>query len=423
MSLAWQVRVASGAEALPAGWGVRRVRDLVHLINGYPFPSESFGPTGDIPLVRIRDLGSQGFETYLNGPVPPASIVRDGDVVIGMDGDFNLKVWDKGRAALNQRLCLLRPRPGVDVRFVAYALPSSLRIINDLTFATTVKHLSSGDVLSERIALPPLDEQRRIADFLDAETARIDRLVELQRGVIDRLDERESAQLDRAIDELISRSGTVPLRRFVWSVDQGASPQCEAVPAAEDEWGVLKVSCLRPGVFHPEENKRLPDAIRPERASEVREGDLLITRANTPQLVGSTAVVRGVRRKLLLSDKIFRVRLSEGMTPDFVAVIARGSRIRSLSAAGSNGASQSMANIRFDEVKGWPMPAVGVRAQQDLVDRVSRGRQQLDALRPAINRQIDLLTERRQALVTAAVTGRFDVSTAGNRNATDGVNP
>ncbi|WP_406071351.1 restriction endonuclease subunit S [Streptomyces sp. NBC_01020] len=421
MSLAWQVRAASGTEVLPSGWQVRRTGDLVTLNNGFPFPSQSFGPTGDLPLVRIRDLGDQPFETYVSGHIPPSSVLRDGDVVIGMDGDFNLRIWDRGAAALNQRLCLLRPRPSVDMRFVAYAFPSSLKIINDLTFATTVKHLSSGDILSERIMLPPLEQQRRIADFLDTETAHIDRLVDLQKRVVDRLNEREVAQLDNAIDELISRSATVPLRRFVWSVDQGVSPQCEALTASDDEWGVLKVSCLRPGMFNPGENKRLPDDIEPERSSEVREGDLLITRANTPQLVGSTAVVPKVRSKLLLSDKIFRVRLSEGVMPEFVAAIARGSRIRSLCAAGSNGASQSMANIRFEEVKAWPVPSVQKATQKEFVERITRTREQLDALRPLVDRQIALLSERRQALITAAVTGQFDVSTASGRNVTDGV--
>lgn len=177
MSLAWDVVTGSRGYSVPAGWTVRRVGDLVKLTNGFPFPSDRFGPSGDMPLVRIRDLAGAEFETFVTGPVSPEFVIADGDVVIGMDGDFNLKRWNRGPAALNQRMCLLRPREGVDIRFVEYALPSILSIINDLTFATTVKHLSSSDVLGERIALPPLEEQRRIADFLDAETSRIDRLV------------------------------------------------------------------------------------------------------------------------------------------------------------------------------------------------------------------------------------------------------
>lgn len=353
--------------------------------------------------------------------------VQPGDLLICEGGDVGRSaIYDGPKGCIFEKsVHRARPIDGSDTRYLGYivrALHSS-EWLDVLCNKATIRHLTGEKLGALEIPVPPQEEQRRIADFLDAETARMDKLVILQQQVIDCLNEREAAQLDIAIDDLISRAGTAPLRRFVWSVDQGASPQCEAVPAGEDEWGVLKVSCLRPGVFDERENKRLPQDIRPERRSEVREGDLLITRANTPQLVGSTAVVRQVRKRLLLSDKIFRVRLTDDMSPDFVATVARGSRIRSLSAAGSNGASASMANIRFEEIKAWPMPAVAPNVQMQLVQQVARIRAQLEALRPMVNRQLALLAERRQALITAAVTGQFDVSTASGRNVTDGVHP
>ncbi|MFD6226088.1 restriction endonuclease subunit S [Streptomyces sp. NPDC060232] len=313
----------------------------------------------------------------------------------------------------------------LDSRFMYYWLSS--RPFQEFVYAALVVGATNQIELNRDrlgdapVPLPELEEQRRIADFLDAETARIDRLSALQRSALRTLDEREAAQLDLGIDVLVERHGVVPLRRFLLGVDQGASPQCDAVPAADGEWGVLKVSCLRPGVFIPTENKRLPVGIKPDPASEVRDGDLLVVRANTPQLVGSTAVVPKVRGRLLLSDKIFRVRLDGRLTADFVATVARGRRIRALCAASSNGASQSMANIRFEEVKAWPIPAVGLGAQADFVARVANGRAVLDNLRPRIERQLALLAERRKALITAAVTGQFDVSAASGRNVTEGI--
>ncbi len=74
-----------------------------------------------------------------------------------------------------------------------------------------------------------------------------------------------------------------------------------------------------------------------------------------------------------------------------------------------------MANIRFDEVKAWPIPVADLPKQRDFIDKANRSREQVNTLRLAITRQIDLLTERRQALITAAVTGQIDVSTASGR--------
>ncbi|MFD0012436.1 restriction endonuclease subunit S [[Kitasatospora] papulosa] len=355
---------------------------------------------------KISPLGLANSSAVLH---PPETVILSRTASVGFSAIMGTEM------ATSQDFATWTCGPRLEPRYLLHALRGMAPDLRRIATGSTHKTIYMPDIEQLRIPLPPVRAQQRIADFLDSETARIDQLSNLRQKTFSRLIERETAQLDIAIDALISQAGTVPLRRFVWSVDQGTSPQCDSVPASEDEWGVLKVSCLRPGVFNSEENKRLPDGIHPERGSEVHEGDLLIARANTPQLVGSTAVVRQVRRRLLLSDKIFRVRLAEGMSPDFVATVARGSRIRSLSAAGSNGASQSMANIRFEEVKAWPMPAVGTAQQQDLVERVARSRESLDALRPVVNRQLALLSERRQTLITAAVTGQFDVSTASGR--------
>lgn len=74
-----------------------------------------------------------------------------------------------------------------------------------------------------------------------------------------------------------------------------------------------------------------------------------------------------------------------------------------------------MANIRFAEVKSWPIPVVGLSEQRDFIEKINRSREQINALRSTIMCQINLLAERRQALIIAAVTGQIDVSTASGR--------
>lgn len=338
-------------------------------------------------------------------------IAHPGDILLSVRAPVGALNMADRTYGIGRGLCAITPK-SCDGRFLWWWLHTQREHMNSVSTGATYRAITSDDVGSLMFPEMPISEQRRISDYLDAQTAHVDRLSSLQQEMSLRLEERDGALLDLAIDDQITRSGTVPLRRFIWSVDQGVSPQCESVPAGDDEWGVLKVSCLRPGVFNPTENKRLPDQVEPDRRSEVREGDLLITRANTPQLVGSTAVVGKVRRRLLLPDKIFRVRLVQELDPEYVATLARGSRIRALCSAGSNGASSSMANIRFEEIKDWPIPAIPLTDQHRLVGRIAGSREQVSSLRSAIEHQIRLLAERRQALITAAVTGRMDVTTA-----------
>ncbi|MBF6148041.1 restriction endonuclease subunit S [Nocardia nova] len=359
-------------------------------------------------------------------------VCERGDIVLNRMRAFQGAVGiSPQRGIVSPDYLVVRPGADIDARYLHHLFRSTWFVGEMVSRLRGIGNTESGAVRTPRInpedlgdiraPLPPLEEQRRIADFLDAETSRIDQLVALQSAAAIKLRDREVVQRDIAVDRLIERGEVAPLRRFVWSVDQGSSPQCDSTPAAEGEWGVLKVSCLRPGIFNPEENKRLPDDVEPDKGSEVREGDLLITRANTPQLVGSTAVVGAVRSRLLLSDKIFRVRLIARMSPRYVAEVAAGTRVRALCAATSNGASQSMANIRFEEVKAWPIPVVGLDEQQRFVEEMSQGRELLTQVHNAVERQICLLNERRQALITAAVTGQFDVTTASGRKLKQGV--
>ncbi|MFI1518594.1 restriction endonuclease subunit S [Kitasatospora cineracea] len=412
------------APSAPESWEVVPLKFLAELANGYVFKSDEWADSGT-PIIRIENLNGSGNFNYSRLELPRRYRVGPGELLFAWSGNpgtsFGPFRWDQpGLHFLNQHIFNVSVH-GCEKDWLFWSLRAATRWIErELTSGMIgMVHVTKEELKNVPIPVPPLDEQRRIANFLDAESARIDQLASVRLSQLNLLEERESALLDLEIDGLMASGAVAPLRRFVWSVDQGASPQCEAVPAREGEWGVLKVSCLRPGSFFPGENKRLPSGVEPMARSEVREGDLLITRANTPQLVGSTAVVPAVRSKLLLSDKIFRVRLTRGMLPEFVAELARGSRIRALCAASSNGASQSMANIRFEEVKAWPVPVVSVAEQRLVVERITNKRKVIEALRRAIDSQRALLAERRQALITAAVTGQFDVSTASGRGVTE----
>jgi type I restriction enzyme, S subunit len=202
---------------IPTHWNIAWVSELTNLINGYPFDSQYFVREEGVPLVRIRDLDANRGEL-------PRSIVEDAwidrdDVIIGMDGDFNIARWRGGRALLNQRMCCLRMSQDADERFIFYALPFPLRVINDLTYSTTVKHLSSGDVRKIRLGSPPNAEQRAIAAFLDRETASIDALVAKKEKLIELLQEQRMAQITRAVTNGLDPSAPMKDSGVEWLGD------------------------------------------------------------------------------------------------------------------------------------------------------------------------------------------------------------
>jgi type I restriction enzyme S subunit len=104
-----------------------------------------------------------------------------------------------------------------------------------------------------------------------------------------------------------------PIKHLICLFEQGWSPQCDSNAAAEDEWGVLKVGCVNGGVFRPEENKALPKNLEPIPKLGVRAGDLLISRANTRDLVGSAAVALCDFERLMVCDKLYRLRCKSNL--------------------------------------------------------------------------------------------------------------
>lgn len=170
----------SGIEWLgevPEHWEMLHIGSSVQVVNGYPFGSERFDPVTGYSLIRIRDLKQTETEVKYNGPEVVEALVDSGDLIIGMDGDFNVARWKGGRALLNQRMCCLRPGTRVSAAYLELVLPKALKFINDMTLSTTVKHLASGDVKRLRFPVPNRDEQDRIVRYVSCALVPIEQAV------------------------------------------------------------------------------------------------------------------------------------------------------------------------------------------------------------------------------------------------------
>lgn len=154
---------------MKAGWETKKLGELLDIQNGYAFDSKAFSPDGKMPLIRIRDL-REGVdtETRYTGDYDQKYVVEAGDLLIGMDGEFGCHEWKGKPALLNQRVCRLQNfKTTLLPRFLLYGINSHLKDIEDVTGFTTVKHLSSKQVLDIDFLTPPLPEQQRIVTILD----------------------------------------------------------------------------------------------------------------------------------------------------------------------------------------------------------------------------------------------------------------
>lgn len=289
-----------------------------------------------------------------------------------------------------------------------------------------------------RTPLPPLPEQRAIADFLDAETARLDTLVAKKRELIEKLKEKRSALISRTVTRGLPPEaaravglnpnpklkpsgiewlGEIPehwevsrLKFYLVKMEQGWSPQCENIPAIGEEWGVLKVGAVNGTQFNPIENKRLPEGERVLTEYEIRAGDFLISRANTRELLGSAALVRSIDSRLLLCDKLYRLKLKlKELNPDFLLYYMRSCPGHVEFEREATGASDSMQNISQGAVKNLWVTIPTPPEQQVIAEYLDHETNKIDRMVAKVEEAIERLQEYRTALITAAVTGKIDV--------------
>jgi type I restriction enzyme S subunit len=164
------------------------------------------------------------------------------------------------------------------------------------------------------------------------------------------------------------------------------------------------------GVFEPWENKALPADLEPIPELGITVGDLLISRANTRDLVGRAAVADRNYPRLLLCDKLFRIRFIEGIcSPEFIALYLRTEAARAEIELSATGASSSMLNIGQSAIRELAIALPPLSEQGAILSAVRVAASRLETLTSEARRAIDLLKERRSALISAAVTGKIDV--------------
>lgn len=150
----------------------------------------------------------------------------------------------------------------------------------------------------------------------------------------------------------------------------GWSPSCDPRPRTANEWGVLKVSAVSWGVYQPEENKALPASLEARPEHEVAEGDFLVSRANTAELVARSVVVETTPAHLMLSDKIVRLKLTSLCERRYVNLANSAPLARDYYSRVAGGTSSSMKNVSREQILNLPLALPPLNEQHRIVAKV-----------------------------------------------------
>ena len=394
------------AGAVRDGWHSSRLKHVARLQYGSALPTEVRAEDGAVPV-----YGS-------NGPVGVHAIpnTRGPVIVVGRKGSHGkVRYSAEPVFVIDTAYYVDAVNASCNLRWLHYVL-GTLEL-DENSQDTGVPGLSREAAHERRVAVPPLEEQRRIAAFLDHETARIDELVHEQERLLVLAAERLEASADQLVwfgsisvetaGPSDDQTNVVRLGHLTKSIQTGPfGSQLHAHDYVSDGTPVVNPSSIGPRGLLPESAQKVDDAAL-ARLHQYRlaAGDVVLGRRGE---MGRSALVQESESGWLLGTGSMRIRMTTELRPAFCLYVLQSRRTRSYLEDASVGST--MNNLNPEIVGRCVVPHYDLHKQDEIVARLETLTKHYDALLETANGLVRLLRERRSALITAAVTGQIDVS-------------
>ena len=286
-------------------------------------------------------------------------------------------------------------------------LKSQFDYLRKTATGATIPHINRKAL--ESIPLPKieLNDQLRIAHLL----GKVEGLIAQRKQHLQQLDDLlKSVFLEMFGDPVRNEKGweKKPFSDLLSDIESGKSPKCEARPATDEEWGVLKLGAVTRCVFDATENKALPTGTAPTVKHEVKAGDLLFSRKNTYELVAACAYVYETRPRLLMPDLIFRFVFREDaeINPIFIWKLLTNDSQRKAIQSFAAGAAGSMPNISKANLKTAKLSIPPIDLQNQFATIVEK----VEVLKSRYQQSLNDLESLYGALSQQAFKGELDLS-------------
>ena len=352
---------------------------------GFPFDSAKFSTSEGMPLIRIRDVVRGYSETFTTEEYKEEYIVSKDDLLIGMDGEFNIAKWGETPALLNQRVCRLFPTSEVDKNYLFYFMPSALKRIEEKTPFVTVKHLSAKELNKVKVPLPPLDEQRRIATVLD----KVSDLIAKRREQLDKLDELVKARFVEMFGDPVLNPMKWPEKPLENMADivSGITKGRKTKETELIEVPYMAVSNVKDGYIDWTTVKTILATKAEIEQYRLLPDDVLMTEGGDPDKLGRGAIIQQPLENCIHQNHIFRVRLNENiLLPSYFAEFLQHQKAKQyfLKCAKQ---TTGIASINMRQLKGLPtlVPPLEIQVHfDDFVEKTGQSKlkiqQSLDKL-------------------------------------------
>lgn len=388
---------------------------------------------GMIPYLSMEYLRSQTESpSYVFADDLNIVLVEEQDLLILWDGSKAGEIVKAKQGALSSTMGKIHVESDLfDLNYLTYYLKNAERYIQANTVGMGIPHVSGEVLRTLYIIYPKKEEQTQIAQYLDHQTAIIDQLILQKEKLIELLKEKRQAVINEAVtkglntivkmkESGIEWLGEVPeewqvikLKFLIDQLESGVSVNSENVPIEIDssERGVLKTSCVFNYSFIPEENKKVVQEEFDRVQCPVRGNSIIISRMNTPELVGASGYVDKDYPNLYLPDRLWQTVFNDNVELDveFLSFVLKSEAYRNIYGIIATGTSPSMKNISQNSFLDLPVALPDVKTQNDIKIYLREFDIKTSISLNALEDSIGKLNEYRQSIISEAVTGKIDV--------------
>jgi restriction modification system DNA specificity domain protein len=376
-------------------WPMVKLGDLGEFINGFAFKPSDWSEDGT-PIIRIQNLTNpQALFNRTTKRVKDVLYVEPGDLLVSWSATLGVFRWQgKERAVLNQHIFKVVSKPIIENEFLEFSLKFALQQVEKYLHGATMRHVNRQEFLDLKIPLPPLGEQKRIAEILGGVSKAIQK-TKVQLLLVDSLGENKYLSLSKDADTFKSLKDL--------GVKKITGKSIVAKPDNEHDVNqIIKVSAVSSGRFIASEAKPLPADYEPNNLHEIHQGDLLFARASgSANLLGACCIVDKEIQHLYLPDKVWKLEVDEDILPKVYLLQAlRGREFRSV-AESHFSSSTGVKNIKTSVLMEFKIPVLKQGQFNDYVHFVKT----LDNLRHLLHRKLSLLQELQKSLASRAFAG------------------
>lgn len=389
------------------------LRRVFKIVNGGTPTSDERNWDGSVPWATPVDLGrvDGGSLAGTNRTITAEGLqagsasIPSNSILLSTRAPIGYVALVRKTTAFNQGCRGLIPTQQVDVRFFQYQLLALRQSLIARANGTTFLELSSRDLADVPVLLPSPDIQRAIANYLDAETARIATLKDKKEALLALLQERRQGTVDRAIRLLDKQYKSVPLKRVAgdiqvgivitpaaWYTDSGGVPALRGVNVTTNGLDLGDV------VYLSEEGHRY------NRKSVLRTYDIVVVRTGQ---AGTACVIPESLDGCNCIDLLIVRRNQERLDSEYLSLVLNSDWVITHIASHAVGSIQSHFNVAAMKELLVPVPPLDEQRRCTLLLRGYL--EQVTTLEARLRSQIELLGEHRQALISAAVTGQLDI--------------